>query len=120
MWALIAAEVDPVSPWLQLIVQAGALGVLVVLAWKVPGVLAALKEWRTEAERAHREERAQIREDSKEALKSVLEHCDETARRRDAALASIQGEVENLQEQFEHQRREGRGQQRPDYFRPGT
>lgn len=112
---------DPFSPWLQLIMQAGALGVLVIIALRVPSVIMMLRAWRDEAELAHREEREQIRKDNREALqviidhhrntqntmiehnresqKAIIEHCDETNRRRDAFLSAMQKEIENLQEQ---------------------
>jgi predicted RNase H-like nuclease (RuvC/YqgF family) len=99
--AFAADSGDLVSPWLQLIVQTGGFGVLVLLSWQLPKILSALKQWRDESERAHREERSQIREDGKQALKSVLEHCEEGDRRRDVYLQSMQSEVENLQEQIQ-------------------
>lgn len=119
--AILWADPDPFAPWLQLIMQAGALGVLVIIALRVPAVILMLRSWRDEAEQAHREEREQIRKDNKEALqvvidhnrntqnamiehhresqKAIIEHCDETNRRRDAFLSAMQKEIENLQEQ---------------------
>lgn len=89
---------DLYTPWMQVIAQLGALGVLMGLAWQVPKLLAALRTWRDEAERNHKEERAQMRQDNKENLQAVLHHCEETANRRDANMMAMQKEIENIQE----------------------
>lgn len=128
--ALLWAEPDPFAPWLQLVMQGGALVVLLLLAFQAPKVIAALKAWRHETEVAHREERERMRTDAREereaaraaadkAQTSILEHCEEATRRGETALAAMQKEIEYLHEAVELLGRPKRRQQPPPAQPPG-
>lgn len=123
MLTTLWAEADPFAPWLQLVMQGGALVVLLLLAYQMPRALGALKAWRHETEVAHREEREQMRRDAREereqvraaareereqaaalaakAQAAIVSHCDERDKRAEAVLGSMQKEIEYLHEAVE-------------------
>jgi uncharacterized protein HemX len=121
MWTLLAEtpSADVISLSIQLVLQAGALGVLILLAVQAPKIMRVLREWRVQTEKLHRDERDLMREEHKEALaqqrlehreslETIVRQCDEAHRRRDQDMVTLQSEIENLQELVERRRRRPR------------
>lgn len=67
---------------MQIALQAGALGLLFVIAWKLPSIVDELKKWREKSEEEHRSERKvwldaieKARQDFKEENKFERQQC---------------------------------------------
>lgn len=58
---------------IQIFAQLGAVGILAVLAYQVPGVIKSLREWREDTEKAHREERELLRQERDSNLRAYRE-----------------------------------------------
>ncbi len=58
---------------IQMVAQLGAVGILGVLAYQIPGLIKSLKEWREAGEKAHREERDLLRLERDSNLKAYRE-----------------------------------------------
>lgn len=116
--ALAVEGADPLSLWLQVILQLGALGVLILLAWQLPKAVSMLRQWRDESEKSHREERTIMREECKESLKGILEHFEHARQEMRADNHNFQAELENIQQVLEEKLGQPRRRKPPPGAQP--